>query len=174
MFRFRLQRVLELREQREQAKARELAHARDAAASARRTHDTLTTLHSTSRAEVDAAQHAQPRVGHLHQLGFVLKAMEQRVDHAAESVAAADHVVAGAQTALDDAARDRRVLDRLKERHAEVARAEEAQKDRLLMDEIALGRFARRIDAQDDAVASSKTSQSRAGGSPTRTNGLNR
>lgn len=173
MFRFRLQRVLELREQHEQAKARELADAQAIAATARLTHEELSALHTASRSAVDAAQYTQPRVGHLHQLGFVLDAMEQRVDSAAASRAAADTVVDGARSALDDAARDRRVLDRLKSRHAEAARAEEVQKDRLLMDEIALGRFVRRIDAHDDAVALSKTSQSPTGGSPTRTDGLN-
>ena len=173
MFRFRLQRVLELREQHEQVKARELTEAQALAATARLTHEGLSALHAESRTAVDAAQYTQPRVGHLHQLGFVLDAMEQRMDSAAASRAAADTVVDGARSALDDAARDRRVLDRLKSRHAEVARAEEVQKDRLLMDEIALGRFARRIDAHDDAVALSKTSQSSTGGSPTRTDGLN-
>ena len=173
MLRFRLQRVLELREQHEQAKARELAVAQAVAATARLTHEELSALHTASRTAVDAAQYTQPRVGHLHQLGFVLDAMEQRVDSAAASRAAADTVVDGARSALDDAARDRRVLDRLKSRHAEAARAEEVQKDRLLMDEIALGRFVRRIDAHDDAVALSKTSQSSTGGSPTRTDGLN-
>ena len=170
-FRFRLQRVLELREQREQAKARELSTAQDAAATARQAHETLSALQRTSRAEIDAAQHAQPRVGHLHQLGFVLNAMEQRVEQAAEVANAADHVVVDAQSALVDAARDRRVLDRLKVRQAEAARVEEVLKDRVMMDEIALSRFARRSDAHDDAVASSKPSQQRAGGSPTRTDG---
>lgn len=174
MFHFRLQRVLELREQHEQAKARALTEAQEAADVARRAHDALTDLHASSRAEVNAAQSAQPRVGHLHQLGYVLQSLEQRVDLAADSVVAANTVVSGAQRELDDAARDRRVLDRLKERHAEVWRNEVAQQDRLQMDEIALGRFARRADARDDAHVSSNSNDGSNGGSSTQNDGANR
>lgn len=174
MFHFRLQRVLELREQYEQAKARALTDAQDAADDARRAHDALTALHASSRAEVDAAQSAQPRVGHLHQLGYVLQSLEQRVELAADSVVAADTLVSGAQRELDDAARDRRVLDRLKARHAEAWRTDVAQQDRLQMDEIALGRFARRAEARDDAHASSDSSENSKGGFSTRNDGPNR
>ena len=47
-FKFRLQRILELREQAEQAKARALVSAQDAAEDARRAHDTLTDLRAVS------------------------------------------------------------------------------------------------------------------------------
>jgi flagellar protein FliJ len=154
MFKFRLQRILELREKAEQAKARELATAQDAAEAARRTHDELSTLHATSRAEVHAVQRAEPRIGHLQQLGLVLQSLDQRLESAGDSVRAADEVVAGARKLLDDAARDRRVLDRLKDRHTDQWRVEEAHKDRLGMDEVALARFARQADAKatDDAA----------------------
>jgi flagellar FliJ protein len=146
MFRFRLQRVLELREEHEQAMARELASAKDAADTARREEETLAAVRDSARAELHAAHADTPRVGHLHQLGFVLQSLDQRAQSATEAVQAADVVVDTATAALVDAARDRRVLDRLKERHAETWRAEEAQKDRLQMDEIALGRFGRGRD----------------------------
>lgn len=142
MFKFRLQRVLELREEHEQAKARVLADAQDAADLARREQEALAETREHSRAQVEAAQGDAPRVGHLHQLGFVLQSLDQRLLVATESVMSAEDVVLQAQGALAEAARDRRVLDRLKERHAEAWRAEEAQKDRLHMDEIALSRFA--------------------------------
>jgi flagellar FliJ protein len=154
MFRFRLQRVLELRAEAEQAKARALADARDAADAARREHDTIAELHQSSRAEVHAAHAQAPRVGHLRQLGLVLQSLEERLDSAAEVVQSADLVVSGAQSELESAARDRRVLDRLKERHADAWRAEEAHKDRLQMDEIALARFARNRDSKEDGASS--------------------
>lgn len=150
MFRFRLQRVLELREEHEQARARELASAQDAADAARREQDALAALRDSSRDELEAAHAETPRVGHLHQLGFVLQSLDQRVERATETVHAADGVVDAAQRALVDAARDRQVLDRLKERHAEAWRAEEAQKDRLQMDEIALARFGRTKNGPDE------------------------
>jgi len=163
MFKFRLQRVLELRAEAEQAKARALAEARDAADAARRDHDALAELHQSSRAEVHAAHAQEPRVGHLRQLGLVLQSLEERLDNAAEVVQSADVVVAGAQNELETAARDRRVLDRLKERHATAWRAEEAHKDRLQMDEIALARFARIRNSKEDGTTSAANDGKSAG-----------
>jgi flagellar FliJ protein len=71
-----------------------------------------------------------------------------------EQVAAATLVVDEAQAQLDAAARDRRVLDRLRERHATVWRANEAHKDRLQMDEVALARFGRNQDTRGDEYLS--------------------
>ncbi len=172
MFRFRLQRVLELREEAEQAASRTLAAARDAAESARRTQAELEALHESSRTEIRVAQQEAPRIGHLQQLGVVLQSLEERIDSAVDVVKSADEVVVSAQSALEVAARDRRVLDRLKERHALAWRAEEAHKDRLQMDEIALARFGRTLEArQQEQVAQS----SGAGhGNSTRHNGPNR
>ena len=155
MFKFRLQRVLELRAEAEQAKARVLATAQEAADVARRAQERMQALHDTSRAEVRAAQDHAPRVGHLQQLGVVVQSLAARVDRAAEHVQHAEGLVAEAQGQLELAARDRRVLDRLKARHAEVWRANEAHKDRLQMDEIALSRFARIGDAARDSQTSS-------------------
>lgn len=174
MFRFRLQRVLELRQEAEQAASRSLATARDAADTARRAQAELATLHETSRQEIGATQQRQPRVGHLQQLGVVLQSLETRLDSAVEQVSAANGVVAEAQTQLELAARDRRVLDRLKERHATVWRAEEAQKDRLHMDEIALARFGRKQQARDDDQASSSKNTGARQGATTRNDGPNR
>ena len=156
MFTFRLQRILELREKAEQAKARELASAQDVAESARRERDALAHLHATSRAEVDAAHRTEPRVGHLQQLGLVLQSLDQRLESAGDTVRAADEVVDDAQKLLDAAARDRRVLDRLKGRHSDQWRAEEAHKDRLGMDEIALSRFSRTADARTTEDAATR------------------
>lgn len=156
MFRFRLQRILELREKAEQAKARELASAQDAAESARRERDELADRHAASRAEVDTAQRAEPRVGHLQQLGLVMDSLDERLESAGETVRAADEVVDGAQKLLAQAARDRRVLDRLKEKHTDQWRVEEAHKDRLGMDEIALSRFSRGADARNTEDAATR------------------
>ena len=155
MFRFRLQRILELREKAEQAKARELASAQDAAETASRERDALADRHAASRAEIDTAHRAEPRVGHLQQLGLVMESLDERLESAGETVRAADEKVDDAQKLLADAARDRRVLDRLKVRHTDQWRVEEAHKDRLGMDEIALSRFSRNADArtaEDDAT----------------------
>lgn len=157
MFNFRLQRLLELREQAEQAKARALASAQDAADAARAERDSLASVHGTARAEIDAVQRAEPRIGHLQQLGLVLQSLDQRLETAGETVRAADQDVTDAKHVLEAAARDRRVLDRLKGRHAEQWRAESAHQDRLGMDEIALARFTRNADARASEDASTRT-----------------
>jgi flagellar FliJ protein len=153
MFRFRLQRVLELREEREQAKARELMNAEGEANVARSEHDRLQQLHSASRAQLSSAHQAEPTVGHLHHLGFILNALDERLNQAAEVVQEAEGVVSQARTSLDDAARDRRVMDRLKDKHADAHRGVESHRDRLQMDEIALGRFTRQREVQRREVA---------------------
>ena len=170
MFKFRLQRILELREQHEQAKARALAGAQDAAESARSAQDALATLRDDSQAQIRATTNAAPRIGHLQQLNVVLASLDARVESAADVVKAADAQVVAAQVELAHAAKDRRVLDRLKERHAESFRAEFAQKDRLAMEEIALAQFTRKQDvtqhtAPDDSTA---TPPSRPTDGPTR------
>lgn len=174
MFRFRLQRVLELREEAEQAASRTLGIARDAADEARRAQDELAELHETSRQEIGATQQREPRIGHLQQLGVVLQSLETRLESAVEQVQAADGVVAEAQSKLELAARDRRVLDRLKERHLTVWRAEEAQKDRLQMDEIALARFGRKQESRDDERASSNSNGGAQQSASPRNDGQNR
>ena len=60
MFKFRLQRILELRQQAEQARARELVSARDDADVAREAQKTIEELHTTSRAQTNAAQRRPP------------------------------------------------------------------------------------------------------------------
>jgi flagellar export protein FliJ len=83
-------------------------------------------------------------VGHLQQFGVVVGALEVRVDLAEDVVATAEQAVAEARATLEERARDRQVLDRLKVRHTDAWRAEEARRDRERMDDIALGRHARR------------------------------
>ncbi len=147
MFRFRLQRVLELREQREQADAVVLAQAEQAAANARAERDQLTSMHSGARVTLSAAQRADPTVGHLRHLDYVLNALDERIGQASADVAATETLAAEARGALELAARERRVLDRLKGRQQEEHQATEAHRDRVVMDEVALrGHARKRID----------------------------
>ena len=153
MFHFRLQRVLELREKKEQAQAVQLAKAEESATAARTVRDELQALHAASRAQITSAHITDPTVGHLHHLGYVMNALDQRLGHASQSVAKAEGVVSDARSSLELAARDRRVLDRLKDKHTETFRAEASHRDRVSMDEVALARFTRQRDAKqrDDA-----------------------
>ena len=143
-FKFRLQRILELRERHEQAKARELAAAQDVAEQAAQAKDALAALRADSHAHMHHAARSETRVGHLHQLGTVLASLDERLVVATDVCKEADAGVHQAKVMLEEAARDRRVLDRLKERHTGVWRAEESAKDRVQMDEVALTQFARK------------------------------
>ncbi|MGV3710113.1 MAG: flagellar export protein FliJ [Gemmatimonas sp.] len=143
MFKFRLQRVLELREKHEEARAIELARAEASASAARLERDQLQAMRSASREQITSANASDPTVGHLHHLGFVLNALDSRLVQATKTVTNAEDVVTDARRQLESAARDRRVLDRLKDKHSDIHRAGEAQQDRLLMDEIALTLFTR-------------------------------
>ncbi len=157
-FKFRLQRILELREQHEQAQARALASARDSAEAAHRVKDDIASLRDHSKAQITTTASSGPRIGHLHQLGFVLASLDQRVLLAADAAKLADDDVQKAQELLEEAARDRRVLDRLKSRHSDTWRAESAHKDRVAMDEVALAQFSRKAGLNAaDAAASSNT-----------------
>lgn len=155
-FKFRLQRILELREQHEQANARALASARDSADAAHRAKDDMASLRDHSKQQISTTTGTGPRIGHLHQLGFVLASLDERVLLAADAAKLADDDVQKAQGLLEEAARDRRVLDRLKSRHADTWRADSAHRDRVAMDEIALAQFSRKagLKAADDAAGS--------------------
>jgi flagellar FliJ protein len=146
MFRFRLQRVLELRERHERDAATALTRAQDTAAAARREAVTLAAARAELASERPGASAAGGRagvpVGALHNLSFLLDRLDERVALAGAAVHSAEGTVGEREGALRAAFRDRRALDRLRERHEDAWRAGAAAADRQLMDEIALTRFA--------------------------------
>lgn len=156
-FKFRLQRVLELREQSEQARARAVRDATDHADDARRRQEAIASLRVLQRETLAAAARGFITAGEMQHLQFLIGALDDRLVRAADDVRDAERVVASAQAALQLASRDRRVLDRLKERHSERWTEATMQKDRTLMDEIALTQFTRRtlaeLDTRDAAIA---------------------
>ena len=141
MFRFRLQRVLDLRARTERDAATALVSAQEAADAAR---DEQLRL-ERQREQLAAAQRtpdaAGASVGELRNLGFLLERMDEQVAGAAELTAAAEGTVQEREESLRAAFRDRRTLDRLREKHQDAWRAGEIAQDRALMDEIALTRF---------------------------------
>lgn len=140
-FRFRLQRVLELREESEQARARTLAHATDQAEECKRQQDAMHSLRELQRESLQAAARGVITAGELHHLSFIIGQLDDRLARASDDVQEAERIVAEAQAALHIASRDRRVIDRLKERHSERWYDTEQQRDRMHMDEMALSRF---------------------------------
>ena len=141
MFRFRLQRVLELRAQKERDAATSLARANEAAEVARAERDAL----STARDELaTAGQNAAATVGELQNLSFLLARLDERVEEAGTAVDAAEQTVQQVQGELLTAHQERRAFDRLRDRHHEQWRTTTGQQDRQRMDEIALARFTHR------------------------------
>lgn len=136
---FRLERLLELRTRREQALAGQLGLAEEAARAERAARGTLEALRAAGNDDLLAT--GRRTVGGLH----ALQTLVERLDvHAAEQdrrIAVADATVHEARRRLATAFRERRVLDRLKEKHVERVRHDEADHERKEMDEVAVARF---------------------------------
>lgn len=141
MFKFRLQRLLDLREQKEHEMAAELARAESAADAARSELANLDAVRAIGRERLHAAHATDGTVGELRNLVFVLEQLDAQVTNAQASVDAAEDAAAQARGVLSDAFRDRRILDRLRDRHQADFRDAAQATDRQAMDAIALTRF---------------------------------
>jgi flagellar export protein FliJ len=140
MFRFRLQQVLDLREQTERTLASQLVQALDLERMAQAQLEGLQASRLASAERAALPGQSRP-VGELANLAFVLEQLDGQIEHAIDTVAAAGDAVTEVKEALTVAFQDRRVLDRLRERHEEHHRASEDQLDRRTMDDIALTRY---------------------------------
>lgn len=139
MFRFRLQQVLDLREERERDLATQLVRALGEERDAQGTLDDLCAIRE---AGIDLPAPGESRsVGQLANLAFILQQMDGQIANASDAVEAAGSNVSEVKIALTGALQDRRVLDRLRDRHHESHRLSEEQMDRRTMDDIALTRY---------------------------------
>lgn len=143
MFKFRLQRLLDLREQREKEVAAELARAEALRDAARAAHDSLETARQINRQRLHAAQQAAGTVGELAHFAFVLEQLDRELTETAHRLSDAERSAEQVRQELSAACTDRRVIDRLRERDQEEWRTTTTQRDLQAMDAIALQRFAR-------------------------------
>ncbi len=141
LFKFPLQRLLDLRAKRQDEIARQLAQARTAADSTRETRDALAAARTTGQGQVTEAHASAPTVGEIASRNYALTQLDQRIAAASDALKAAEAHVDQIHVALTGALQDRQVLDRLRERMLEAYRTTESQKDRTAMDAIALQRF---------------------------------
>ncbi len=152
MFRFRLQRVLELRERHARDATAALASAQAHAEQARAEQAQIVAARDTlaARAALGAATSSggetngavgSSNVGTLRTLRFLLGRIDERVAAAATHTTAAERAVLQREDALRAAYRDQRALDRLRDRQHTAWRASTAAAERQQMDEIALSRF---------------------------------
>jgi flagellar FliJ protein len=151
-FKFRLQQVLELREQHEKQVAAKLADAESAADEARIAHKTLEAIRQTGSEALRTA-HGEPTVGQLKTIGYVIEQLNHHIIDAQTRVEMAEQVVHQARTDLTSALQARRVLSRLRDRHFANWRAEDNAEQLRQMDELALARHARRDDNNTDSGA---------------------
>lgn len=140
-FTFRLQRVLELREEAERTRAVQLASAQGQASAARDARAAIAQARDAGHQSLSDASTSGTTVGTLQQLQYVLAALNMRLQLADTSVVTADSMVRRAQDELRSAFQARHALETLRERHAEAHRSAVVSADRVLMDEIALTRF---------------------------------
>jgi flagellar export protein FliJ len=140
-FKFRLQRVLELRAEAERARAVALATAEGQAHAARDTRDTIADARDANQQSLTSASNAGSSVGALQQMQFVLGALDMRLQQADSSVVTADSLVRRAQDELRAAFQAKHALHTLREKQEDAHRNAELSADRALMDEIALTRF---------------------------------
>ena len=143
MFRFRLQRVLDLRVKAEEGAAIRLADARHQAEAATRTAARLEATREEGMHRATARPGQPATVGQLQNLRYVIERLNHEVEHAYREVEAASKQVDQRLDEFSAAFRDRRVLDKLRERALESWKGDEVQADRQAMDNIALARFVR-------------------------------
>lgn len=153
MFKFRLQRVLELREKREQAVASRLAAARSQEERLREEAARLEGARDEGVQRAATLQGATPTVGQLQNLRYVVERLNVEIEQAHRVADAAGQKVEHCLTEFAAAVRDRKVLDRLKDRDRESWIAGEAHADRQVMDGVALTGFVRSKAARQEPEA---------------------
>jgi flagellar FliJ protein len=141
LFKFPLQRLLDLRAKRQDEIARQLAQARTTAEHTRVTRDELAAARNVGQNQISEAHAAGPTVGEIASRSYALTQLDQRIAAASDALTAAEAHVTKVHTELTGALQDKQVLDRLRERMLEAYRATESNKDRTTMDAIALQRF---------------------------------
>jgi flagellar export protein FliJ len=149
VFRFRLQQVLELREQTEKQAAAKLAEAESAADEARVAKKTLETIQQGGSQALRTAHASEPTIGQLKTIGYIIEQLNHHIVDAQTRVESAEQTVSESRTDLNSALQARRVLSRLRERHFATWRVEDNAQQLRQMDELALSRFMRR-EANDD------------------------
>lgn len=144
MFRFRLQRVLELKEKQEKEVAIRLAHARAGEEEARAAMAALQSVREEGVQRAHEAQRSSPSIGELQNLRFLVEQLNEALEQAGQEVEGAASEVRRCMDEFTAAFKARKVLDRLRERDQENWRAEEIHADQQTMDEVALTGFTHR------------------------------
>ena len=149
-FSFRLQRVLDLRQQHEQAVAGKLGAAAEAAADARAAMDALAAVRQARGSDLARAHGAAMPVGALHQKERLNASLDAHLDVAEADLAAREAEVNVVRDELNAAMQARRIISRLREKREDEWRLSRTRADRTAMDALAIERHARQADALEN------------------------
>lgn len=150
MFKFSLQRLLDLKAAREREMAKRLAVALDAAATEAARAQSLADLQTSSTEHVAAAAAASPSVGELVAMRTALTQMQAHRDMANARVEEAQDEVSSRTGEFTAAVQQRHMLDKLRDRQFEQHREVTHRAEQAGMDEVALRRFTAR-QLKDDS-----------------------
>ena len=153
-FEFKLDKVLELRQQEEKLRAERVARAQRDAQAAREAMENLSEIRRTGRERLTKAHGTTRTVGQLQNLEWVMGRVEQELEAASDAYRDADSEVQARLSDFQDAVRDRQAIDKLRERRFENWKAEQTRSEQRAMDEVALTRHAR---AQSDSTVGSES-----------------
>ena len=169
VFKFRLQQVLDIRQQTERQAAARLADAEAIADEARLAQQALEAVQERGSQALHQAHANEATVGQLKTIGYVIEQLNHQIIDAQTVVDAVDaslrltdppglldehpaaaQKVSESKTDLTAALQARRVLSRLRDRHFTTWRTADNAQQLKQMDELALSRFVRREDTDND------------------------
>ncbi len=142
-FSFRLGRVLDLRRQVEEEKARGVAEARQRSEQAREARENLAQIQRSGRERLAEAHREGGSIGHLRNLELVVEAMEGHLRRAEDDCREADRTLLESMKKYTEAFKERRTLDQLRDRRLEEWKTEELRREQKDMDEVAVTRHGR-------------------------------
>jgi len=143
-FPFRLDRLLDLRHRSEKERAEALGRALRDEAERREAMERAEARLRESRDQAQPRAGAARPAGTLHNLGLTIAAAAQHADAAAASREAAERAVAGERVRYQEARRDRRVIERMREKRCEDWIREADRTEQREIDDVALDRHVRK------------------------------
>jgi flagellar FliJ protein len=142
-FPFSLSKVLDYRRHQEQEEARTLAQARIEAEAAHKARVDLEEIQSQGRAKLAEAHNSGGSVGQIRNMEFVLSRLEDHLQDADAVCQKADEGVVERVKTYVEALKERRTLDKLRDKRFEEWKVEEGRKEQKVMDEVAITRHGR-------------------------------
>lgn len=143
VFQFSLAKILDLRREVEQDRARKVAQARDRWEEARQARENLLEIHRVGREQLADAHRVGGSVGRILTMELVAEHMERQVREAEERCRDAQNDLSFSLSRFAEAFKERKILDRLRSRKMEEWKVEEGRREQKELDEVAVVRHGR-------------------------------